>query len=215
MKLSDQTLEVLQNFSTINNSLWFNKGKVLRTVSATKNIFAQAEVDNDFPIDFGIYDLDTFRSVLSLFDNEYELNFDDPKNLKIIGKSKISYRCTEQNMIVSPPNKTLDVSNPLETFEISSDDMGFMLKSAKALMAEYISIEGDGTDLNIRVHDKTEERENVLFLKKSPVTISMTFSVENFKFLSKAYHVALKERFIYLYTADEKLKYWVSPEKKA
>ena len=57
MKISDTTFDVLKNFSTINQSLAFKAGNVIRTVSPQKNILAQAKVAESFPVDFAIYEL--------------------------------------------------------------------------------------------------------------------------------------------------------------
>ena len=45
MKLSDKTLKVLQNFTTINQSLSFKEGRKLRTISVMKNVLAEAEIE--------------------------------------------------------------------------------------------------------------------------------------------------------------------------
>jgi hypothetical protein len=54
MKISESTFEVLKNFSTINPSLSFKTGNVLRTVSPQKNILASAVVSESFPQDSAI-----------------------------------------------------------------------------------------------------------------------------------------------------------------
>ena len=54
MKLSDKTLSVLKNFSTINQSLLFKQGNKLRTISVMKNILAEATITEEIPTDFGI-----------------------------------------------------------------------------------------------------------------------------------------------------------------
>ena len=64
MKLSDSTLTLLKNFSNINQSLLFKEGNSLRTISVMKNILAEATIDEEFPKDFGIYDLNQFLSFL-------------------------------------------------------------------------------------------------------------------------------------------------------
>ena len=48
MKLSENTLSVLKNFSTINQNLLIKPGKTLSTMSAMKNIVATAKVEEDF-----------------------------------------------------------------------------------------------------------------------------------------------------------------------
>ena len=60
MKLSDKTLSLLKNFSTINQSLLFKQGNRLRTISVMKNILAEVTIEEELPKDFGIYDLSQF-----------------------------------------------------------------------------------------------------------------------------------------------------------
>jgi len=60
MKLSKHTLNMLKNFSDINMSIEIKEGNILRTVSVQKNILAQAELEDTFPQDFAIYELNRF-----------------------------------------------------------------------------------------------------------------------------------------------------------
>ena len=57
MKISNKTLDVLKNFSEINQSILITQGNKIKTVSALKNILAHAEVEETFPKDFAIYQL--------------------------------------------------------------------------------------------------------------------------------------------------------------
>ena len=75
MRLSTETTSVLKNFSTINQNLVVKAGSNISTMSAMKNIVAKAEVKEDFPSNFAIYDLNEFLSALSLFNN-VDLQFD-------------------------------------------------------------------------------------------------------------------------------------------
>ena len=67
MKLNDNTVNVLKNFSTINPNLLVKEGSTLTTMSAMKNIVAKADVEEVFPQQFAIYDLNEFLSSTSLF----------------------------------------------------------------------------------------------------------------------------------------------------
>ena len=71
MKLSDSTLSLLKNFSSINQSILFKEGSKLRTISVMKNILAEATVSEEFARDFGILMITTNQPTLtSLIDNE-------------------------------------------------------------------------------------------------------------------------------------------------
>ena len=61
MKLSDKTLVILKNFAGINNSILVKRGDNLRTISLAKNILAEANINEEFPRDFAIYDLNQFQ----------------------------------------------------------------------------------------------------------------------------------------------------------
>ena len=64
MKLSDKTHTILKNFAGINNSILVKQGNQLRTISVAKNILAEAEIEEDFPREFAIYDLNQFLNGL-------------------------------------------------------------------------------------------------------------------------------------------------------
>jgi len=76
MNISDETLDVLKNFASINPNIVINPGQNIKTISEAKNIMASAEIVEDFPQEFGVYDLNEFLSVLSLV-QPADLSFDD------------------------------------------------------------------------------------------------------------------------------------------
>ena len=67
MELSENTLGVLKNFANINSNILIENGNTLRTISEARNVLSRATVTEDFPIKFGIYDLNEFLSSTSLF----------------------------------------------------------------------------------------------------------------------------------------------------
>ena len=76
MKLSSHTTSVLKNFATINQNLVIKEGNTIATMSAMKNIVAKAEVEENFPQEVAIYDLNEFLGALSLFTSPI-LEFND------------------------------------------------------------------------------------------------------------------------------------------
>ena len=50
MKLSDNTLTILKNFASINNSILVKQGTRLRTISVAKNILAEANIIEDIDV---------------------------------------------------------------------------------------------------------------------------------------------------------------------
>ena len=103
MKLSDNALAILKNFAGINNSILVKQGNKLRTISIAKNILAEAEIKEEFPRDFAIYDLNQFLNGLSLHQDP-DLDFKEESYLSIKeGKRRVKYFFADPNVIVSPP----------------------------------------------------------------------------------------------------------------
>ena len=92
MELSENTLQVLKNFSTINQNLMIRAGNTVKTISEARNVLATAVVDAEFPTDFGVYDLNEFIGVLGLVDTP-RLKFDDEYATvsDSTGRSKVKY----------------------------------------------------------------------------------------------------------------------------
>ena len=91
MKLSKETIEVLKNFSGINQSIVVNKGNKLKTVNSLKNILAHAQVEEDFPKEFAIYDLTEFQVLISTMEDP-DLSFNDNDVTVSSGSRKVKYR---------------------------------------------------------------------------------------------------------------------------
>ncbi len=107
MNLSDKTLTILKNFAGINNSILVKEGNQLRTMSVAKNILAEAQIDEEFPREFAIYDLNQFLNGLSLHQDP-ELDFKEDTYLNIReGKRRVKYFYADPNVIVSPPEKEI------------------------------------------------------------------------------------------------------------
>jgi hypothetical protein len=109
MKLSDKTLTLLKNFSSINQSILFKEGSSLRTISVMKNILAEATIEEELPKDFGIYDLNQFLNGLNLHQNA-ELDFVNDNYVVIKeGRSRSKYFFADPNVIVTPPDKSISL----------------------------------------------------------------------------------------------------------
>ena len=139
MKLSDKTISVLKNFSSINQSILFKEGNKLRTISVMKNILAEATVSEDFSKDFGIYDLNQFLNGLSLHSSP-ELDFANDGYVVIReGRSRSKYFFADPNVIVTPPDKAITLPSEDVCFELSTDQLDKLLKAAAVYQLPDIS----------------------------------------------------------------------------
>ena len=109
MKLSPETITTLKNFASINQSILVKNGSKLRTISVMKNILAEAEVKETFPKDFAIYDLNQFLNGLSLHQDP-DLDFTNDSHVIIReGKRRVKYFFADPEVIVTPPDKELEL----------------------------------------------------------------------------------------------------------
>jgi len=131
MKLSEQTVSILKNFSTINQNILIKPGSELQTMSTMKNILGTANVSEAFPRDFGIYDLNEFLGVLTLV-NDAEIEFKDSYLTVNGGKTKVRYFYSDPSILTTPP----ETFNPPEcdvTFEVSKTVLTNVLKASAVM----------------------------------------------------------------------------------
>ena len=157
MKLSGSALSLLKNFSTINQSILFKQGNKLRTVSVMKNILAEATIAEEFPRDFGIYDLNQYLNGLSLH-NDPELNF-EADNYVVIkeGRSRSKYFFADPNCIVTPPEDSITLPTEDVSFQLSTEQLDKLLKAAAIYQLPDLSVEGGDGVVKVLVRDKKND----------------------------------------------------------
>ena len=215
MKLSDKTLSLLKNFSTINQSILFKQGTRLRTISVMKNILAEATITEELPKDFGIYDLGQFLNGLSLHHNP-DLDFQDDSYVVIKeGRSKSKYFFADSNCIVTPPEKTLTLPSEDVTFDLSTDQLDKLLKAAAIYQLADLSVVGGEGVVKVLVRDKKNETSNdfSIVVGETDGTFSFNFKVENIKILPGNYDVVVSQSLISRFTCkNQDLTYYIALE---
>lgn len=159
MKLSPYTLQVLKNFSEINTGIKIKEGNVISIISPQKNIFGSATVADEFPQTFALYDLPNFLSVLSLHGDGAELNFDE-KYVVFVGRegrSRITYRYTDEQMIITPPDKTIKLPTEDVSFKITQSDFEWIKSTAKVLQSSHIAVENKGEGIYMYTFDPKKD----------------------------------------------------------
>ena len=183
MKLSDKTISVLKNFSSIYQSILFNEGSKLRTISVMKNILAEATVTEEFMKDFGIYDLNQFLNGLSLHQSP-ELDFKNDGYVVIReGKSRSKYFFADPNVIVTPPEKDITLPSEDVCFEVSTDQLEKLLKASAVYQLPDLSAVGENGVVKLVVRDKKNDTSNdyAVVVGETEAEFSFNFKVENIK----------------------------------
>ena len=215
MKLSDSTLSLLKNFSTINQSILFKQGTRLRTISVMKNILAEATIAEEFPKDFGIYDLNQYLNGLALHNNP-ELNF-EADNYVVIkeGRSRSKYFFADPSVIITPPEKSIDLPSEDVTFDLSTDQLDKLLKAAAIYQLPDLAVVGGNGVVKVVVRDKKNDTSNdfAITVGETDATFSFNFKVENIKILPGTYSVVVSQKLLSRFTnKNQDLVYYIALE---
>ena len=216
MKLSDSTLSILRNFAGINNSILVKRGNRLRTISVAKNILAEANLDEDFPSDFALYDLNQFLNVNnSLFRNP-ELDFTDNGYVVISeGKSKQTFFFADPNVIVTPPDKEITLPTEDVCFELSTEQLDKLLKAAAINQLPDFSAIGRNGKVTLVVRDKKNDTANNfnIVVGQTDSEFTFNFKVENIKILPGTYDVVVSQKLLSRFTSkNHDLTYYIALE---
>ena len=215
MKLSEKTLNILKNFSSINQSILVKQGNQLRTISVAKNILAEAEIKEEFPRDFAIYDLNQFLNGLSLHQDP-EMDFSPDSYLSIReGKRRVKYFYADPNVIISPPEKAIQLPSKDVCFQLDSITLEKLLKAAAVYQLPDLCAVGEAGVIKLVVRDKKNETSNefAIVVGETDKDFTFNFKVENIKIIPGAYEVIVSSKFLSEFTnSNHDLKYYIALE---
>lgn len=215
MKLSDKTLTLLKNFSSINQSIMFKQGRSLRTISVMKNILAEANIQEDIPKDFGIYDLNQFLNGLALH-KDPELDFDNEGYAVIReGKMRSKYFFAEPSVIVSPPDKDIDLPTEDVCFVLNTQQLDKLLKAASVYQLPDLSAIGEAGVIKLVVRDKKNDTSNdfSIVVGETNSDFVFNFKVENIKIIPGTYDVVVSQKLLSRFTSQNyDLTYYIALE---
>ena len=222
MKISEDTLSILNNFSSVQGSIVINPGSDINTIANGRNILAKATVDETFPKEFGIYELSEFLSAVSLLEDP-SFKFGNEMVEIESGNSNqiIRYGYTDPSLIVTPPNSgKVEFPEPDLRFILSKDNLKSIKKAAGVLNLPHVCIDTTGNSLVATVTDKAkgnssngfelclETEDDITDLK-----FCATFSVDNLKLFPGEYCIEVSGQGIgHFINQDVELEYWIASE---
>jgi hypothetical protein len=217
MKISSETINILKNFSGINANLVFKPGKELKTLSEAKTIMATASILEDFPVEFGVYDLNEFLSLFSLMD-EPELEFDDKFLTMSDGSQKIKYFYSEID-ILTQPTKDINMPECEVVLDISSANLDKIRKAAAVLGHSELSFSSQGDNVVASVFNEKDATANTFDIDLGTTSneiFNYVFSISNLKMLQGDYKVSISSKLISNWrNADNPLDYFIALEKSS
>jgi hypothetical protein len=215
MNFSDKTIAILKNFATINPSILFKSGNILRTMSAQKTIMAIANIDETIPKDAGVYELNRFISSLELYKNP-SIEFGDKYFTISEGKSKTRYVYTNESMIITPPEKEIKIPKADVELDITWDDIQSVIKASKIFQLPEISFVGDGEKCYIKAINSDDPTTDTFGVELCDTEdeFNLIIKVENIKLMPGDYHVSLSSKGISMFEA-ECMKYFIAVDSKS
>tara|TARA_R100000458_G_scaffold59658_1_gene70998 strand:+ start:1566 stop:2255 length:690 start_codon:yes stop_codon:yes gene_type:complete len=221
MKISEDTINILDNFSSVHGSIIIKPGSDILTISAGKNIIAKATVDETFPKDFGIYELGQFLGAISLLEDP-EFEFDSDYVDVSSGRRKIRYGYTDPTLIKGLPNNQIpDSLVALDAFdlvfELTQDNLKAIRKAAGVLNLPHVSFQTNPFVANVSDKAKSSSNSFDIDLKADNVEFeadfTATFIVDNLKLFPGDYEVKISSQGIGRFAHKEiDLEYWIASE---
>ena len=215
MKLSEHTTSVLKNFASINQNLVIKEGKTISTMSAMKNIVAKAEVDEDFPREIAIYDLNEFLAALSLFNNPV-LDFSE-NHVMITEEGKtgnsLKYFYSDPS-VVTTPSSEITMPETEVNFSLDSSDLSKVQRAASVIGSPDLVLEKNGVGSYLTVKDKKNDTANNYSLDvdvEGQGDYNFYFKVENLKLMPLTYDVKVSSKNISHFKSQTSnaVEYWI------
>ena len=199
MKLSETTVNLLKNFSSINQSILFKQGNKLRTISVMKNILVEANITEELPKDFGIYDLNQFLNGLSLHGSP-DLDFEKADDYVLIkeGRMRSKYFFADPSVIVSPPEKEISLPSEDVCFELTAQQLDKLKKASSVYQLPDISAIGDGKEVKLVARDKKNDSSNdfSIVVGETDAEFVFNFKEENLKIVPGIYDVVVSAKLL-------------------
>ena len=214
MKLSNNTTNILKNFSQINQSILIKEGNKLKTISVMKNILAEAEIEEDFEKEFAIYDLNQFLSGLSLYDSP-DLDFGESYLTIRDGRRRAKYFFADPDVIVSPPEKEISLPTRDVCFTVATQQLDKLLKAAAIYQVPDLSAIGRNGKVELVVRDKKNDTSHEFSeeVGETEDEFNFNFKVENIKIIPGTYDVVISSKLLAEFTnKNTNLKYYIALE---
>ena len=219
MQLSDTTLDILRNYSAINQNLLIEPGNVIKTVNESRTILSTATIAESFPKEIGIYDLNEFIGAMSLvqkptldFKDEYITLSDES------GRASVKY-FTAAKETLTKQQKTLSMPEADVKFKLDNDTFNKLKKAASTLSHKELSITAKDGVLSLSVVENQNATSNAFSIDmdgefKQDAVFNFILNFDNLKLLPGDYDVEISSKLVTQFSMDN-LKYWIAVEKSS
>jgi hypothetical protein len=215
MKISNETLQILKNFATINTNMILRPGKQLATMATAKNVFAVADIAEEIPRTVAIYDLNSLLALLTLGEGS-EIEFgEESLNITIEGGGEFEYFYSDERLVTAAPpaGKTIQIDEHYK-FDLSASDVQTIQKAIAITASPHLFVIREDGEVTLSVQDKKNKKANS-FKKKLGSSEGPGFTaildVSLFKIIPDSYNVTVSaKRFMHFKHATKPVQYWLA-----
>ena len=182
MKLSSQTQSLLKSFAGINSNLLIRAGNGLATRNATGSIQARATVDETFPRNLAIYDLNQLLGLISVSSDPDIEFFETHLTITSATGGVIKYFYAEESLIKSVPENEPEV-NKVFSFSLTNNDMNVIQKTASIVAATTLSVVSSNGYATLLINDPKNNTSNSYSksLGESDIDFTMRVTIDNIR----------------------------------
>lgn len=216
INLSKETLSILKNFASLNSNILVKPGNVLRTITPSKNGMAEAKVSESFDTEFGIWDLNKFLGVISLFNNP---NFEFHDKYVIIsggGSQKVKYYYSEPKLLTTP-TKNVNMPDSVVSATLSGADFTQIQKASAVMQLPDLSFVNKNGSIVAAVTDLKDPTSNNYEVEVGDydgnADFKFNFQIQNIKLLAGDYDINFAKNTVAEFSnVNTDLVYWFAME---
>lgn len=194
MKISQKTLSIWQTFAQISTNLLVKPGNKILTKNAVGSIQGRAEVEEQFPVQFAIYDLSQLLSLINV-SQDADIEFGEKSMLIKYGNdSEVEYYYADASLITQPPENPPGMEK-LYTFKMTANDITAINKTASIVSSTMISVIGDKGQAILTISDPKNSTSHSYKKTLGPCeqTFNVKMAVDSFKPTADEYTVSITQ----------------------
>ena len=214
--ITKTTLAILKNFASMNSNILVKPGNVIKTITPSKSGMAEAVIEETFDVEFGIWDLNKFLGVVSLFSNP-QFEFGD-KSVNIIGTngSVVTYNYSEPRLL-SYPQKTVSMPPMTVNVQIPDGLLTELHRISSILQVPDLSFRSDGEEIYAYLTDLKDPTSNnykvTLEGNSNGAEFELNFKIDNIRLLPGDYEVSFSKNVAAQFENQNiNLRYWFAME---
>lgn len=213
MRLSNNTLAILSNFSTVNSNILVRPGNTLRTISVSRDIVASARISENFDNQFAIYDLPEFLKGVKLYDSP-ELEFSENSDYVLIknGSYTIKYFLTDPELVLAPEDRNIRLPTEDVSFELKAEHFDKLMRATSIFGLSDFSVLSINGEITLQVRNKSNPTSNQvsIVVGETDKNFEFNFDKNNLLMIEGSYDVTISKEMISRFTnQDFELTYFV------